>query len=59
MKIVAFLALVNVLEQTFNRIIFSKNTSYVEVAVQTYSLKNVFLKILQNLQESTCAGLSF
>ena len=58
MKIVAFLALVIVLEQTFNTRIFSKNTSYIEAAVQTCSLKNVFLKILQNFQESTCPGQS-
>ena len=30
MKIAAFLARVNVLEQTFNRRIFSKNTAHIE-----------------------------
>ena len=59
MKIVAVLALVIVLEQTFNRRIFSRNTPYIEPAVQTCSLKDVFLNILQNLQENTCTGISF
>ena len=40
MKIVAFLALVIVLQRTFDRKIFSKNTCYLEAAVQTCSLKS-------------------
>ena len=33
MEIVAFLAKTNVLEQTFNSRIFSKNTTHIEAAV--------------------------
>ena len=48
MKIVAFLALVIVLQRTFDRKIFSKNTCYLEAAVQTCALKsfrNIYWKI--------------
>ena len=30
-----------------------------EAAIRRYSVKNKFLKISQNLQENTCAGVSF
>ena len=30
-----------------------------EAIVRKYSVKNVFLKISQNSQENTCAGVSF
>ena len=30
-----------------------------KAVVQRYSVKNVFLKILQNSQENTCAKVSF
>ena len=30
-----------------------------EVVAQGFSVKKVFLKILQNLQENTCIGVSF
>ena len=58
-EIVAFLTLVIVSKQTFKRRTFSRNIAHTEAVVWTYSLKNVSLKIAQNLQENTCAVVPF
>ena len=39
-------------------LIFLK-TQYLEIVARWCSVKNVFLKILQNLQENTCVGVFF